>query len=223
MITQRARDNLCTVAFCNLVGGQDELVFDGQLIIIDHEGAHPDRGRRSSARGCMLAQRRPPGGRDPRACATPGCARRGARARLRQGAEGEVWGQGVEAARAARGAARRRRRRPAALPGRRGLRGANARRARLPDPRTASTASLLGLSGGIDSTLVALIAADGAGGRIASLGGSRCRRAIRPRARAATPRSWPRPSACSCSSCRSRDAMSASTTRCSSRVRRPRS
>ncbi len=38
MLVQRARDNLCAVAFCNLVGGQDELVFDGHSIVLDHEG-----------------------------------------------------------------------------------------------------------------------------------------------------------------------------------------
>ncbi len=38
MLIQRARDNLAAVAFCNLVGGQDELVFDGHSLIIDHEG-----------------------------------------------------------------------------------------------------------------------------------------------------------------------------------------
>ncbi|MDX6691581.1 MAG: hypothetical protein QOG15_3038 [Solirubrobacteraceae bacterium] len=39
MIAQRAKDNLAVVAFCGLVGGQDELVFDGHSIVIDHEGA----------------------------------------------------------------------------------------------------------------------------------------------------------------------------------------
>jgi NAD+ synthase (glutamine-hydrolysing) len=38
MLIQRARDNLCAVAFCNLVGGQDELVFDGHSLVVDHEG-----------------------------------------------------------------------------------------------------------------------------------------------------------------------------------------
>ena len=38
MLIQRARDNLAAVAFCNLVGGQDELVFDGHSLLIDHEG-----------------------------------------------------------------------------------------------------------------------------------------------------------------------------------------
>jgi NAD+ synthase (glutamine-hydrolysing) len=38
MLVQRARDNLAAVAFANLVGGQDELVFDGHSLLIDHEG-----------------------------------------------------------------------------------------------------------------------------------------------------------------------------------------
>ena len=38
MLIQRARDNLCAVAFCNMVGGQDELVFDGHSLVVDHEG-----------------------------------------------------------------------------------------------------------------------------------------------------------------------------------------
>src|SRR5271166_3516173 len=39
MFAQRARDNLACVAFCALVGGQDELVFDGHSCVIDHNGA----------------------------------------------------------------------------------------------------------------------------------------------------------------------------------------
>jgi len=38
MLVQRARDNLSAVVFCALVGGQDELVFDGHSLVIDHEG-----------------------------------------------------------------------------------------------------------------------------------------------------------------------------------------
>ena len=38
MLAQRARDNLCVVAFCALVGGQDELVFDGTSCVLDHNG-----------------------------------------------------------------------------------------------------------------------------------------------------------------------------------------
>jgi NAD+ synthase (glutamine-hydrolysing) len=38
MIAQRARDTLAAVAFCALVGGQDELVFDGHSFVVDHDG-----------------------------------------------------------------------------------------------------------------------------------------------------------------------------------------
>ena len=38
MIAQRAKDELAAVAFCGLVGGQDELVFDGWSVVVDHEG-----------------------------------------------------------------------------------------------------------------------------------------------------------------------------------------
>jgi NAD+ synthase (glutamine-hydrolysing) len=38
MFAQRARDNIACVAFCALVGGQDELVFDGHSCVIDHTG-----------------------------------------------------------------------------------------------------------------------------------------------------------------------------------------
>src|SRR3954454_19228753 len=38
MIAQRARDDLAAVAFCALVGGQDELLFDGHSFVVDHDG-----------------------------------------------------------------------------------------------------------------------------------------------------------------------------------------
>ena len=38
MLVQRARDSLVAVVFCNLVGGQDELVFDGHSVVIDQDG-----------------------------------------------------------------------------------------------------------------------------------------------------------------------------------------
>jgi NAD+ synthase (glutamine-hydrolysing) len=38
MFAQRARDNLACVAFCALVGGQDELLFDGHSFVVDHTG-----------------------------------------------------------------------------------------------------------------------------------------------------------------------------------------
>ena len=38
MFATRARDNACFVAFCNAVGGQDELLFDGNSLVLDEEG-----------------------------------------------------------------------------------------------------------------------------------------------------------------------------------------
>ena len=38
MVTQRAREHVAAYAFCALVGGQDELVFDGYSLVVDHDG-----------------------------------------------------------------------------------------------------------------------------------------------------------------------------------------
>jgi NAD+ synthase (glutamine-hydrolysing) len=45
MISTRASDNLAIVAYCNLVGGQDELVFDGGSMIFDQNGGLIARGK----------------------------------------------------------------------------------------------------------------------------------------------------------------------------------
>ena len=44
MFATRARDNSCFVAFCNAVGGQDELIFDGNSLLLDEEGHVLARG-----------------------------------------------------------------------------------------------------------------------------------------------------------------------------------
>jgi NAD+ synthase (glutamine-hydrolysing) len=38
MLRTRARDELAIIAYCNLVGGQDELVFDGRSVVVDADG-----------------------------------------------------------------------------------------------------------------------------------------------------------------------------------------
>src|SRR5919106_386409 len=38
MLVTRARDTACYLAFCNAVGGQDELIFDGHSVVLDDEG-----------------------------------------------------------------------------------------------------------------------------------------------------------------------------------------
>ncbi len=45
MLATRAADNVAIVAFCNLVGGQDELIFDGTSLIIDERGNVLARGK----------------------------------------------------------------------------------------------------------------------------------------------------------------------------------
>ena len=44
MLAQRAADYCCFIAFCNAVGGQDELVFDGHSLVIDPAGEVLARG-----------------------------------------------------------------------------------------------------------------------------------------------------------------------------------
>ena len=44
MLATRASDNVVYLAFCNLVGGQDELVFDGQSVIVNERGETVSRG-----------------------------------------------------------------------------------------------------------------------------------------------------------------------------------
>ncbi|HWP44881.1 MAG TPA: NAD+ synthase [Blastocatellia bacterium] len=45
MLCTRAEDNAVALAYCNLYGGQDELVFDGNSLIIDEDGHIIARGR----------------------------------------------------------------------------------------------------------------------------------------------------------------------------------
>src|SRR4051812_30503104 len=53
MIGQRARDNLSAVAYCALVGGQDELVSAGPSFVVDHEGEVIARAHHS-AEGLLI-------------------------------------------------------------------------------------------------------------------------------------------------------------------------
>jgi len=45
MLCTRAEDNAVALAYCNIVGGQDELVFDGNSLVIDGSGHIIARGR----------------------------------------------------------------------------------------------------------------------------------------------------------------------------------
>ncbi len=44
MLAQRARDNVAWIVYLNAVGGQDELVFDGQSLVLDDDGEVVARG-----------------------------------------------------------------------------------------------------------------------------------------------------------------------------------
>ena len=112
MLAQRARDNLAVVAFCGLVGGQDELVFDGHSLVIDHEGEVIARGGQFSEELLVATI-------DPDASRAAPLATQRAPARSPKPA-GRPPGRGI-----------RRPGRAVARPARRGVRRAGARPARL--------------------------------------------------------------------------------------------
>ena len=120
MLQQRARDSGAWLAYCNLVGGQDELVFDGRSVVISPSGEVIARGK-AFAEDLVIAD------------FTPG-ATLGASADLAEplGAEEEVYGALTL-----------------------GL-GDYVRKNGFSDV-------VLGLSGGIDSALTAVVAADALG------------------------------------------------------------
>jgi NAD+ synthase (glutamine-hydrolysing) len=45
LLTARAQDNVAIVAYTNLIGGQDELVFDGNSVVLDEKGEVLARGK----------------------------------------------------------------------------------------------------------------------------------------------------------------------------------
>ena len=60
MFAERARAYGAHFAFCNLVGGQDELVFDGQSLVARPRRRACSPGRPSSRRSCWSARSPPP-------------------------------------------------------------------------------------------------------------------------------------------------------------------
>ena len=67
MFAERARENGVPIAFCNLVGGQDDLVFDGSSFAVDADGEVLARARRFEED--LLLVELPGGGRAPRGAA----------------------------------------------------------------------------------------------------------------------------------------------------------
>ena len=149
MLVTRARDNSAFLAFCNLVGGQDELVFDGHSVVLDDEG-EVLAGRRASRRRCSSSTstraRRSGAGFATSARALAG-AEDGASPGRRAG--------GVCSTQAARGARRR--------PELEQMRQALVLALRDYVGKNGFGDVVLGLSGGIDSALVAALAVDALG------------------------------------------------------------
>ena len=158
MLVQRARDNLCAVAFCNLVGGQDELVFDG------HSLRGRPRGRRARPRAAVRRGAASSRRVDLQAALDRAAARHAAAP--------------AGAQRAARGAPRSGASSGAERPSRSSGSAATSPSCSSPRPRSTRRSCsalrdyvekngfehvVLGLSGGIDSTLVALVAVDALG------------------------------------------------------------
>ena len=159
MLVQRARDNLAAVLFCNAVGGQDELVFDGHSVAIDQEGEVVARAPQFEEAltlctidpGAVAAARL----RDPRH-RTAVRRERGAPG----GRPGDRWPRWPSEPRPGDG--RRPGRRACSSPRRRSTR---ALRTGLRDyaDKNGFERVVFGLSGGIDSALVALLAVDALG------------------------------------------------------------
>ncbi len=51
LVRKRAQEAGCTTAYLAMIGGQDELVFDGDSIVVDRDGEVVAHARRSSRRG----------------------------------------------------------------------------------------------------------------------------------------------------------------------------
>ena len=127
MVVQRARDYVCPIAFCALVGGQDELVFDGHSFVVRPRRAHP-RPLAGLRRGPARRRRRPVGSSGGAAArhAPPRRRARGARTSVRHAGPDRAGRRSSLA-----GAARAPPSTPFLDAGRRGLRGARPRPARL--------------------------------------------------------------------------------------------
>ena len=159
MIAQRARDSVVAVAFCNAVGGQDELVFDGASFVVDHTGA-------VLARAAAFEEELLVCDVDPRA-ATAARLRDSRTRGLRLAAPVDTLAEVVAAPGAHASAATA----PIAAIGGAGLEGDRAEevyRALLLGLRDYVDKNgfhevVLGLSGGVDSALVAVLAADALG------------------------------------------------------------
>jgi NAD+ synthase (glutamine-hydrolysing) len=82
MVAERARETDAAVALCNLVGGQDELVFDGHSVVVDSRGQTLARGRQFAEELVVCDVPIEPRATDAAAQAPPDAQPTGAAARL---------------------------------------------------------------------------------------------------------------------------------------------
>jgi NAD+ synthase (glutamine-hydrolysing) len=168
LVQRRAAEAGAVLAYVNMVGGQDELVFDGDSIIVDPEGEVLARGPQFEQALIVADLDLPPATSSPCPADTPVDARDGSMITIRRV---ELAGQPAPGTAGT-----------AAAPGTSGTAAAPAPRStwpRLSDPEEVYAALVLGvkdyvakngfasvlvgLSGGIDSALTATIAADAVG------------------------------------------------------------
>ena len=151
MLATRAADASVPVLYVNLVGGQDELVFDGASMLFDETGRLVARAKQFDEDLLVVdVDVRPAFRRRAARPARPLARARAARGRGERGRSSAS----TTSDRADRAAARRRCTRST-------RRSCSARATTC--ARTASPTSSIGLSGGIDSSLVAAIAVDALG------------------------------------------------------------
>ena len=139
LVARRAAEAGCALAYLNLVGGQDELVFDGDSLVVDADGTVLARGAAVRARTCW---------------SSTSTSRRTHASRPGRPADGVVHVTLSDEPVAPYAPA------PAPLaatagPGRGGLRGAASSACATTSQERLPRRCVLGLSGGIDSALVA--------------------------------------------------------------------
>jgi NAD+ synthase (glutamine-hydrolysing) len=175
MLAQRARDHLACVAFCALVGGQDELVFDGHSCVLDHTGATLARAAQFTEdllvcdvdlAGAAAARLREAGHRSPARRARPQVQVLPALAAPRVGSATRTP---AAAAATAPGPAAVPACAPLLAPVEAEIYAALALGLRDYVEKNGFAHVVLGLSGGIDSALVACVAADALGARRVSV------------------------------------------------------
>ena len=180
---RRAAEAGCTLAYVNMVGGQDELVFDGDSLVVAADGEVLRRAR-SSPRSCVVVDLDLPAADDRR----PGWPDADGRRRCRSPEPFDATTRGAGSRRAAR---------------RRGARSTPRSSLALRDyvrKNGFRSVVICGLSGGIDSALVAAIACDALGAENV-YGVCMPERLLLASTRATTPPTWP--SAPGCTSVRS--------------------